>query len=142
MGHGESLRLIDLLGWTIPTASRTGLDHGRRFGGSISGAEMTLLQLLRAMQILFLTSSCIKGDPQIPVRKGRPHQQECFIPRNIRLYRYPVCSLSCQRRQTPFQIQHFLRPDGIRKAIYNVLSLATLEKRNQSYDHAFRCALR
>jgi len=38
MGHGESLRLMDLLGWTIPTASRTGLDHGRRFGGSISGA--------------------------------------------------------------------------------------------------------
>lgn len=120
------------------------LDHGRTLWRVYLWRpfKRRYYSFLQAMQILFLISSCIKGDPQIPALKGRPRQQACFVPRNIRLYRCPVCSLSCQSDITlpdPAFSQDLMISE---KPSTMCFLWPLLEKRNQSYDHAFRCALR
>jgi hypothetical protein len=68
------------------------------------------------------SDTCVK-------RKATPARM--FYPAQYTTIPVPCMFTVLSKATNPFQIQHFLRPDGIRKAIYNVLSLATLEKRNQ-----------
>src|SRR5271168_851784 len=108
----------------------------RRFGGSISGAGSNDATIAfagdadsRFDQLLHKRRSsdtCVE-------RKATPARM--FCPAQYTTIPIPCMFTVLSKATTPFQIQHFLRPDGIRKAISTMCFLwPLLEKRNQSYD--------
>jgi hypothetical protein len=131
IGHGESLGLIDLLRQYLVLREQARLWSDAFEGLSLAPVQMTLLWLFAGSADPRLDQLLHKGDLQKPALKGRPRQQ------NVQSVQYTTIPIPCMfavlpKATNPFQIQHFLRPDGIRKAISTKCAFYRpfLEKRN------------